>query len=82
MPALLEAFDFLIIDAPPVQQNPEILLLSLHLSGIIAVAEAGRTHALEMQKFVWDLHRVKAKLLGVVLNRQKEKMPKLIKKWF
>lgn len=81
MPALLEAFDFLIVDAPPLQVNPEMLLLSLHLSAVIVVAEAGRTHTPEMEKLARDLHRAKVKLLGVVLNRQKEKVPALIKKW-
>ena len=81
MPALLDAFDFLIVDAPPIHLNPEMLLLSLHLSGVIVVAEAGRTHAQEVRKVVSDLQRAKAKLLGVVLNRQREKVPGLIKKW-
>jgi len=81
MPALLEAFDFLVVDAPPIHLHPEILLLSLHLSGAIVVAEAGRTHTQEVQKIARELHRAKARLLGVVLNRQKEKVPGLIKKW-
>ncbi|MGH7493007.1 MAG: CpsD/CapB family tyrosine-protein kinase [bacterium] len=81
MPALLEVFDFLIVDSPPIQQNPEILLLSLHLSGVIVVAEAGRTHTQEMHKIARELHGAKANLLGVVLNRQREKVPNLIRKW-
>jgi Mrp family chromosome partitioning ATPase len=81
MPALLEAFDFLIVDAPPIQQNPEILLLSLHLSGVVVVAEAGRTHTQEIYRIARELHGAKANLLGVVLNRQREKVPNLIKNW-
>ena len=65
MPALLEVFDFLIVDSPPIQQNPEILLLSLHLSGVIVVAEAGRTHTQEMNRIARELHGAKANLLGL-----------------
>jgi Mrp family chromosome partitioning ATPase len=82
VPALHEAFDFIVVDAPPLASNTEILLLSVHLNGVIAVAEAGHTMADEIQALVNELQRAKAKLLGVVLNRQKDQMPAMMKKWF
>lgn len=82
VPALHEAFDFIVVDAPPLASNAEILLLSMHLNGVIVVAEAERTLAHEVQSLIHELHRAKAKLLGVVLNRQKDQTPGLIKKWF
>ncbi len=82
VPALHEAFDFIVVDAPPLASNAEILLLSMHLNGVIVVAEAERTMAHEIQTLIHELQRAKAKLLGIVLNRQKDQMPGLIKKWF
>lgn len=82
VPALHEAFDFIIVDAPPPAANAEMLLLSMHLNGVIIVAEAGRTMTNEIQTLVHELQRARAKLLGVVLNRQKDQMPAMIKKWF
>lgn len=82
LPALHEAFDFIVVDAPQLTANAEILLLSMHLNGVLMVAEAGRTMAQEVQALVHELQRAKAKLLGVVLNRQKDQMPAMMKKWF
>ncbi|NUO79758.1 AAA family ATPase [candidate division KSB1 bacterium] len=82
LPALHEAFDFIVVDAPPLNSNAEILLLSMHLNSVIVVAEAERTSTTEIAALVQELQRAKAKLLGVVLNRQKDQMPALMKKWF
>jgi len=81
VPALHEAFDFIIVDAPPLASNAEILLLSMHLNSVIIVAEAGRTMTDEIQTLVGELYRAKAKLLGVVLNRQKDQMSAMMRKW-
>lgn len=82
VPALHEAFDFIVVDAPPLASNAEILLLSMHLNSVIVVAEAGRTMTNEVRILMQELQRARAKLLGVVLNRQKDQMPALMKKWF
>lgn len=82
LPALHEAFDFIVVDAPQLTANAEILLLSMHLNGVLMVAEAGRTMTQEVHALVQELQRAKAKLLGVVLNRQKDQMPAMMKKWF
>ncbi len=82
VPALHEAFDFIVVDAPPLASNAEILLLSMHLNSVIVVAEAGRTLTNEVQALMHELQRAKAKLLGVVLNRQKDQLPAVMKKWF
>jgi len=82
LPALHEAFDFIIVDAPPLAANAEMLLLSMHLNGVMIVAEAGRTMTTEIQTLAHELQRARAKLLGVVLNRQRDQMPTAMKKWF
>jgi Mrp family chromosome partitioning ATPase len=80
MPALHEAFDFVIVDAPPLELHPDVLMLSLHLNSVIVVAEAERTRIQEVQKITKELHRAKANLLGVVLNRQRDHLPRTIQK--
>jgi Mrp family chromosome partitioning ATPase len=81
LPALHEAFHFVIVDAPPLNLHADVLMLSLHLNGVILVAEAERTRIQEVQKTAQELQRAKAKLLGVVLNRQKDRLPPAIKRF-
>jgi Mrp family chromosome partitioning ATPase len=78
LPALREAFDFMIIDAPPVTHNFDVLMLSLHLDSVILVAEANRTRFQEVREALKELKRAGTNLLGIVLNRQKEDMPRAI----
>lgn len=82
LPAMHDAFDYIVVDAPPITTNAEMLLLSMHLNGVIIVAEAERTMTNEIQTAVQELQRARAKLLGVVLNRQKDEVPAMMKKWF
>jgi capsular exopolysaccharide synthesis family protein len=81
LPALREAFDFMIIDAPPVNLNFDVLMLSLHLDSVILVAEADRTRFQELREALKELRRAGTNLLGIVLNRQKEGLPKAIQNW-
>jgi capsular exopolysaccharide synthesis family protein len=75
LPALKEAFDFMIVDAPPVNLNFDALMLSLHLDSVMLVAEAGRTRFEEVREILKELQRAGANTLGIVLNRQREDLP-------
>jgi Mrp family chromosome partitioning ATPase len=81
MPALREMYDFIIIDAPPVKTNPEFLVLSAHFDGVILVAEAERTRLPALQEAAAALDRAEANVLGVVLNREKARLPAAIENW-
>jgi Mrp family chromosome partitioning ATPase len=81
LPALKEAFDFMLIDAPPVSLNFDVLMLSLHLDSVILVAEADRTRFQEVREALKELRRGGTNLLGIVLNRQKEDLPRAIQNW-
>ncbi len=81
LPALREAFDFMIIDAPPVSLHFDILMLSLHLDSVVLVAEADRTRFQEVRDAIKELRRTGVNLLGIVLNRQKEDMPRVMQRW-
>jgi Mrp family chromosome partitioning ATPase len=79
LPALREAFDFMIIDAPPLTQNFDVLMLSLHLDGIMVVAEADRTRIEEIQEVMKELQRAGTNSLGLVLNRLRDDLPSVLK---
>lgn len=81
LPALREAFDFMIIDAPPLVMNFDVLMLSLHLDGVIVVAEADRTRYEEIQEIMKELRRAGSNSLGLVLNRIRSDMPAVLKNW-
>ncbi len=81
LPALREAFDFMIIDAPPLALNFDVLMLSLHLDGVMVVAEANRTRVEEIQESLKEVRRAGANFLGLVLNRESNDMPAILKNW-
>jgi Mrp family chromosome partitioning ATPase len=81
LPALREAFDFMIIDAPPLTLNFDVLMLSLHLDGVMVVAEADRTRTEEIQEVMKELRRAGMNSLGLVLNRLREDLPGVLKSW-
>jgi capsular exopolysaccharide synthesis family protein len=81
LPALRDAFDFMIVDAAPVSYNFDVLMLSLHLDSVILVAEANRTRFQEVREALKELKRSGTNLLGVVLNRQKGNVPEMIQNW-
>jgi len=81
LPSLCDTFDFVIIDAPPVSLHADLLLLCSHLDSVVLVAEAGRTRIKELHETISELNRVEAKLLGVVLNREKNRLPAAFSKW-
>jgi MinD-like ATPase involved in chromosome partitioning or flagellar assembly len=61
--------DVVVIDTPPVQAVTDALSISAHASGVIIVVEAGKTNADQVRAVIESLHKVGAKVLGVVLNK-------------
>lgn len=70
-----EAFNLVILDAPPVTQCAESRYLSGKVDGVILVLEAEKTRrhiALEAKK---NIEKSGGKLLGVILNNAKYRIP-------
>jgi non-specific protein-tyrosine kinase len=61
--------DVVVIDTPPVQAVTDALSISAHASGVIIVVESGKTNADQVRAVIESLHKVGAKVLGVVLNK-------------
>lgn len=73
-------FDFIVFDAAPALDFPDAYALAPKVDGIILVAEAERTQIDEAQRAKRDLERAGGKLLGVVLNRRVDHLPKFVRR--
>jgi polysaccharide biosynthesis transport protein len=67
---LRKAFDFVIVDAPPVAHYPEATALGKLSDGVVLVLEAGSTRRSTARKAVEHLRASGAEILAVVLNKQ------------
>lgn len=74
--SLETSFDMVVIDTPPVDAVPDALSLAAEASGTVVVVEAGRTNAAQAAAVVDALNNVGANVLGVVLNKARERRGK------
>ncbi|AEG15650.1 capsular exopolysaccharide family [Desulfofundulus kuznetsovii DSM 6115] len=70
-PALLERFDYLIIDSPPVLAVTDAALLAAQVDGVILVIRAATTRVEIAQEARDQLLKANARIIGVVLNQVK-----------
>ena len=68
-------FDFVVIDGPPVNNYADASVLGTKVDGVILVIEADRTPIAEAETAKRQLTKVGARILGVVLNRQRSYIP-------
>ncbi len=68
-------YDFIVIDAPPVNSYADTSVLSTKVDGVILVVEADRTPVVEAENAKRQLDKVGARILGVVLNRRRSYIP-------
>ncbi|MFL7809022.1 MAG: polysaccharide biosynthesis tyrosine autokinase, partial [Anaerolineae bacterium] len=61
--------DVVLFDAPPTLVVADAVILGSKVDGVLLVTDAGSTRRHAAEKAVEELRRVKANLLGVVLNR-------------
>ena len=65
--------DLLIVDTPPAQALTDALSVAAHSSGVLLVVESGKTNASEARAVIESLRSVGARVLGIVLNKAKDK---------
>jgi capsular exopolysaccharide synthesis family protein len=65
--------DLLVLDTPPAQALTDALSVAAHSSGVILVVESGKTNAAQARAVIEALRNVGAKVLGVVLNKAKDR---------
>ena len=61
-------YDFIIVDAPPLLGFSEPLRIAVLVDGVVVVALAGQTDRKAVSAAIGTLRRLKANLVGVVLN--------------
>lgn len=72
---LEQAFDTVIIDAPPLLPVTDAAVLSQHVGGVVVVVGAQKLRHADLQKSISALKMVGSNVLGVVLNRLPVKGP-------
>jgi capsular exopolysaccharide synthesis family protein len=72
---LEQAFDSVVIDAPPLLPVTDAAVLSQHVGGVVVVVGTQKVRIPDLEKSLGALEMVGAKLLGVVLNRLPIKGP-------
>jgi capsular exopolysaccharide synthesis family protein len=61
-------YDLVILDAPPLLGFAEPLQMATAVDGVLVVARAGRTNRRAVASVLATLHRLRAKVVGLVLN--------------
>jgi polysaccharide biosynthesis transport protein len=61
--------DFLLIDAPPIQEHPELTTILQHADEAVLVLEAEHTQRERAQELMNTINRSGVRILGSVLNR-------------
>ena len=69
MKVLSDAFDIVIVDAPPILAVTDAVVLSTRVDGVVLVSSAGETRRDQLKQATEQLREVNAQILGVVLNR-------------
>lgn len=69
-------FDFMIVDSAPLNASPEVVMLGSYFKSIAIVVEAEKTRVPKLEKIIDELKQAKVNILGVVLNRKKNYLPK------
>lgn len=72
---LEQAFDVVVVDAPPLLPVTDAAVLSQHVGGVIVVIGAQKLKRMDLEKSLKSLEMVGSNLLGIVLNRLPAKGP-------
>jgi capsular exopolysaccharide synthesis family protein len=73
---LRKAFDYVIVDAPPLANYADALSLARWADGVMLVLEANSTRREAAQEAAETLRLAKVKVLGAVLNKRTQPIPK------
>ncbi|ABK04573.1 lipopolysaccharide biosynthesis [Arthrobacter sp. FB24] len=72
---LEDAFDTVVIDAPPLLPVTDAAVLSQHVGGVVVVVGSQKLRQNDLEKSLGALNMVGANVLGIVLNRLPVKGP-------
>jgi capsular exopolysaccharide synthesis family protein len=66
--SLVDHYDYILIDSPPLGIFTDSLILSTIVDGVIIVAKAGKSKSEVLRRAIKDVTNARAKVLGVILN--------------
>lgn len=72
---LEQAFDHVVIDAPPLLPVTDAAVLSQHVGGVVVVVGSQKLRHNELEKALSSLEMVNSNILGIILNRLPSKGP-------
>lgn len=78
LPELQREFDYVLIDAPPLETSDDSLMLGRCAEGIVLVLRAHCSRRETARKAVRDLEHASVRVLGAVLNRRTFPVPEAI----
>jgi len=78
MSELKSQFDLILVDSPPVIPYSDASVLSSQVDGVLLVVQSGKTPRDDINQAHATLQDNQAKILGVVLNKQKHFVPERI----
>lgn len=70
-PVLLEKYDYVIIDAPPILAVTDASILAAQVDGVVMVVNSGDTRIDHAREAKQQMQKANAHLIGVVLNKVK-----------
>ena len=73
-------FDLILVDSPPVIPYSDASVLSSQVDGVLLVVQSGKTRKEDIQQVQATLQDNQAKVLGIVLNKQRHFVPDRIYK--
>jgi len=74
---LSQRFDVVLIDTPALEQGLDAVALAPHVDGCVLVVRAGKTGRRVLTHSKEQIEQAGGKILGVVLNRYRQWVPKL-----
>ena len=78
LPELQREFDYVLIDAPPVESGGESVVLARNAEGIVLVLRANSSRRETARKAVRELESANIRVLGAVLNQRTFPVPESI----
>jgi capsular exopolysaccharide synthesis family protein len=78
VPELQREFDYVLIDAPPMETSDDAIVLGRCAEGIVVVLKAHSSRRETARKAVRDLEHASVRVLGAVLNRRTFPVPEAI----
>jgi capsular exopolysaccharide synthesis family protein len=78
LPELQREFDYVLMDAPPIEAGDDSLMLGRSADGIVLVLRANASRRERARKAVRDLENANVRVLGAVLNHRTFPVPESI----